>query len=269
MLRYRGSILLLLSALLFVGCAPRVTVKPNPGPNTKGIRYYRPKPYLLLTPFEHAKTDSTEEGTTTTITGLSSEHVKINLEWLPDFAEEYAIQVQPGVGTVNSKVTLENGWNLTQIDTEIDYQLDELIEAIGSAAGELAPLAGAGIKSNETAEKPIVCLATNVPLGYYEAVLGRTPDGQKRLYGWRYVGFMPYAQCPVESTGLDCVPCQSMDLYGLVFHNGVMTFKPIHRIAPEAQGGYHKIEQQTMEGNMKTLFNPPMPPEQIGVGLGN
>ena len=35
-------------------------------------------------------------------------------------------------------------------------------------------------------------LATNIPFGFYEAVIARDPKGKKQLYGWRYVGFMPF-----------------------------------------------------------------------------
>ena len=50
-----GSTLLIIT-LLNLGCAPRVTVRKNPCDQDCGFRYYRPKPYLLISPAGEEKT---------------------------------------------------------------------------------------------------------------------------------------------------------------------------------------------------------------------
>jgi hypothetical protein len=64
-------------------------------------------------------------------------------------------------------------------------------------------------------------------MGYYEAVISQDSEGKKRMYGWRYLGFSPYSPCPQESCGVECQTCQSSELFGLVFVDGVMTFRPL------------------------------------------
>jgi hypothetical protein len=71
-----------------------------------------------------------------------------------------------------------------------------------------------------------VVAATNVPIGYYESVISKDACGKKRLFGFRYLGFLPFSPCPVEMCGSDHLSCQNVpsDLYGMVFKQGVMTF---------------------------------------------
>ncbi len=152
----------------------------------------------------------------------------MKLEWLPDFSEEYSIRAKTGIGKNETSFKLENGWNLTELNVKIDSRVPEnieatakLLEAIPKAVGDKAKVVGNSF---------VVC-ATNVPLGYYESVISRGPDGKKRLYGWRYVGFMPYATCPLEGSGVECSPCDSGQIYGLGFENGVMTFRPLSAMA--------------------------------------
>ncbi|MFY7953598.1 MAG: hypothetical protein ACOVT5_13920 [Armatimonadaceae bacterium] len=193
--------------LITLGCAS-TTVKKDPGLHDRGVRFYRPKPYLLLTPTQAAGDDQ----------------VSISLQYLPDYSEEYSIHVRAGIGANKSKIKLDNGWNLTGIDYDVDSKTSENI----NAAANLLDKASKIIPSSQNSTGEAVQVkATNVPLGYYESVLSPGPDGRKQLYGWRYVGFLPYAQCPVAMSGKGCADCQSEVMYGLVFENGVMTFKPM------------------------------------------
>ena len=68
--------------LLLCGCLlPRTTVVSNPGPRDKGIRFYRPKPYLLVKPTRYEE----------------EKYVTLSLEYLPDFSEEYSIRIRSGL----------------------------------------------------------------------------------------------------------------------------------------------------------------------------
>jgi hypothetical protein len=158
----------------------------------------------------------------------NDQHVEISLEYLPDFSEEYSIKVRSGFGTAGVQIRLDQGWNLTQINQELDSNTDEIIGALSGALGSAAKLAQAGGEG----QPRFVINASNVPLGYYEGVIASDPQGRKQLYGWRYVGFLPYRQCPGDGSGLDCFSCQDVPspLFGLVYQNGTLTFKRLDEI---------------------------------------
>lgn len=196
--------------LFAVGCAS-TTVTRHPGPNDCGVRFYRPKPYLLVTPAG----------------GNSPQAVQIKLEYLPDFSEEYSIHIRSGLGANKTKVTLDQGWNLTKLDYDVDSKVPENI----SAVADLIDKVGGILPTAKTDREGTTVKANNVPLGYYEAVLGCGPSGGKQLFGWRYVGFLPYAQCPTDMSGYACGDCQSETLFALVFENGTMTFKSLTETA--------------------------------------
>jgi hypothetical protein len=217
------------------GCTPRVRVVANPTPHQKGIRYYRPKPYLLVSSGVAEMTVSDKEKTTTTRMVPDSKVVNIQLVYMPDFEEEYAIDVRTGFGTADVSITLEDGWNLTAINQKLDSQTDENLKGVAELLGAIgslpAPTAQKGERSLETrAAATCNVKATNVPLGYYESVIGRDGMGRKRLYGFRYLGFLPYASCPQSMQGLECGNCETADLYGLVFENDTMVFRRLHEI---------------------------------------
>ncbi len=207
------------------GCTPRVIVHSNPTPRDKGIRYYRPKPYLKVEPAEVA----IEKNQTRIVPGL----VRISLAYLPDFSEEYSIDVRPGLGTANVELKLEDGWNLTEIGQDLDSQTDENLEALGSilsAVGDVVPTATG---SADASQHSFTVSGRNVPIGFYESVIGRDGRGCKRLYGFRYVGFLPFASCPVDMGGAQSACCNSPEtnLYGLTFIDGQMAFQSLTEMA--------------------------------------
>jgi len=225
--------LMIMVLLTTVGCFPGVRITKDPGPKDTGIRYYRPKPYLLLQPVAEGKDND--------------QHVAISLEYLPDYTEEYSINVRPGLGSANVSVKLDDGWNLTSLNQELDTQTDEIIGAVGGVLGNAAKLAAGG----GGGEGRFIVQASNVPLGYYEAVLGRDACGVKRLYGWRYVGFLPYQLCPLDACGGgDTIHChtQPSPIFGLVFEGGTLTFKSIGEIqaSPSVLQGVMPPDQPAM-----------------------
>jgi hypothetical protein len=202
-----------LGTVLLFGCSS-TRVRKDPGPLDHGIRYWRPKPYLVIQPGDTADT------------------VKLSVDYLPDWNEEYSIHIRAGIGTNATKVTLEHGWNLTAIDVDVDSKVPEflnslanLIPAVGKTFGDQKGGGGPGV----TPPKEFVLPAHNVPLGYYEAVVLCGPDGTKRLCGWRYVGFAPFGGCQTD------LSCQALggtsDLYGLVLLNGTYCFARLPDIA--------------------------------------
>lgn len=223
-----------------VGCTPRVRVIANPQPHQKGIRYYRPKPYLLVTSGQAAVITNQAEKTVTTTTEPDKRFVNIQLQYLPDFEEEYALDVRTGFGTADVGIKLEDGWNLTEINQDLDSKTSDNISAVSDLIGSIAKSAAASAPSDKSirsaAATSFTIQATNVPLGYYESVIGRDSCGRKRLYGFRYLGFIPYASCPQIMRGVESANCQSADMYGLVFEGDAMVFRPLDQIQQLERG---------------------------------
>jgi len=121
-LTFIGFICFILMAMIFVtaGCA-RVEVNQlsSDHPYRNGIRFYRPHPYLWIT--------KDKEG-----------DLKGTLHWLPNKNEEYVIKVKSGIGSVDAKFTLENGWNLTEFGETRDSKTSEMIEALSGSLKDVS-----------------------------------------------------------------------------------------------------------------------------------
>jgi len=96
----------------------------------EGIRFYRPQPYLL-------------------VSSKGNEH-PAQIVWLPKKDEEYVLRVRSGLGAVDAKFALQDGWNLTEFGESRDPKtadilgaavgLAKTVEALGAPPGEeLAP----------------------------------------------------------------------------------------------------------------------------------
>jgi hypothetical protein len=217
-------------AMQSLACAPRVRVRANPQPHDTGIRYYRPKPYLLVTSASQTILNDTGKPVRNIV---DERFVQIELQYLPDFSEEYAIDVRSGFGIADVAITLEDGWNLTSINQKLDSQTDENVRAMAEVMRGAASLTNPGerVSNPDAVKTPAFRVkASNVPLGYYESVIGVDGCGRKRLYGFRYVGFIPYQACPMEMRGSEIGQCQTTEIYGLVFEDGMMVFRPLHQV---------------------------------------
>jgi hypothetical protein len=178
--------------LLLCGCA-RMVVKKAPGDHDKGIRFYRPKPYLFVGPGEPPKPNN-QDGYSARIAGVP---VVMRIEYLPDYSDEYSIRMTPGLGTTDLTVALDKGWNLTSVNAKTDQKYAEIIESVAKLASAFtgAPGAGGARTYGGGQGEWSGSADFDVPLGYYEAVIGIDECGKKSLVGWRYVGFMALG-CP-------------------------------------------------------------------------
>jgi len=233
------SVLICAAMLCFLaGCLPSTRIVKNPGPCDDGLRYYRPKPYLLVQPMLN-KAGEPVEG-----------FVHLEQVTLPDFSEEYSIHIRSGLGTNETEVELADGWRLESLNVSIDSNFDENLRAIADFAEAIPTLTAAGDDDQSRMAMP----ASNVPLGYYESVVSAGCDGKKRLYGFRYVGFMPFAACPVHTSGSEVRSCYDDQIYGLVFDGQQMSFAPLHEIAI---GGHSKPSGESEPVQPEML--PPQP----------
>jgi hypothetical protein len=191
-----------LAAGLLVGClagCQSVRIVKAPGEYDTGVRFYRPKPYLLVTPADP-----------------TGRMVNLKLEYLPDYNEEYSAHLKGK----KAAVALKDGWNLVGVN--MAGPAEEKPPAPAPAVQNL-PLPG------------MVVAATNVPMGFYEAIYEMAgPD--KYLKGWRYIGFSVLAGAKPGVPGrthapVHCGPGMDDGLYGLVFFNGTMTFRRLEEIA--------------------------------------
>jgi hypothetical protein len=227
-----------LCAVLLGGCSS-VNVVKNPPPSDNGIRYYRPKPYLLVTPAD-----------------ATGRMVKLEVLQLPDYCEEYSIHPK---GKKPPAVQLKDGWNLVGVGGG------------GGGPPEKAEGAPAAPPTDPMKLPEYVLQAGNVPIGLYESVFDYGGP-VKYLKGWRYVGFSPWgggalpngtdAQA-VANVQKGCPPCASAGsvlqgpLYGIVFFNGAMTFRQIDEIA----------NNMTCPSYVKPVMEPMAPQPAPGGGI--
>ena len=80
-------------------------------PYEEGLRFYRPHPYLWITKDKSG--------------GLQGAIV-----WLPDKSQEYVATAKSGLGRADSRLTLENGWNLTGFSESRESPAADLITAL-------------------------------------------------------------------------------------------------------------------------------------------
>jgi hypothetical protein len=219
------TIAICLFAGVLSGCSSANVTK-NPGPGDNGIRYWRPKPYLLVTPAD-----------------ATGRMVKLELQYLPDYNEEYSIHPK---GRKPPAVALKDGWNLVAVGGPAPPP-DK------PEAAAPPPPAADGMKLPE-----YVLAAGNIPIGFYEAVFDMSGQS-KYLKGWRYIGWSVWgggnpngadaatiaaagaaakgkAGCapgepPATPPGTPTGSAIPGALYGIVFFNGAMTFRQIDEIA--------------------------------------
>lgn len=123
-LTFIGFIRLILMVVIFVtaGCARvEVTNISSDHPYREGIRFYRPYPYLWVTKDKGGD-------------------LKGTIHWLPNKNEEYVIKVKSGIGSVDTKFTLENGWNLTEFGETRDSKTSEMMEALSGSLKEVTEI---------------------------------------------------------------------------------------------------------------------------------
>jgi hypothetical protein len=232
-----------LTLSITAGCLPSTRIVKNPGDRDRGVRYYRPKPYLMVKPLINKLGEP--------VAGF----VSLEQVVLPDFSEEYSIHVRTGLGTNDTQIKLTDGWRLDSLNVDLDSNFDDNLSAIADIARAVPGLTA----GNDDDKSNMPVPASNVPIGYYESVISKGCDGKKRLYGFRYVGFMPYSACPLESCGSERTSCYDGQVYGLVFDGKQMEFQLLHDVATERTiGRIPESEHWTPDQNEpKTLPHEP------------
>lgn len=158
--RSRGMAAISLAVILVGGCAP-VSVRTYVNgirSSQGGVRYYLPKPYLVITRDvataqpKITKTTSTtkEDGKETKKDTTTTENVlpkqdgaptyAMQIVYLPDLKTKAYIKLNPTLGSAEVSINLEDGWKLTSLNIKSDSKTAETIGAIGAVVGAAAPL---------------------------------------------------------------------------------------------------------------------------------
>ncbi len=126
----RKSGLFVSAVALMTACAGiQVSRLTSDNDQVKGVRFYRPAPYLLVT------ADAKGE-------------LKASLVYLPKINEEYVIQSKSGLGSAEAKFKLEGGWNLTEFGQTSDSKTAELVTSLaGLLKGATTELTATGAPS--------------------------------------------------------------------------------------------------------------------------
>lgn len=123
-MRLRSSLALLL-AVAGIACSHVRIARVTAGTSSdEGLRFFRPWPYLLVTVDR-------------------SDLVQATIVYLPDRSEEYVIEPKVGLGSVDVKVALDDGWQLASLGASSDSRVPETIEAVSELIGAASSVAAA------------------------------------------------------------------------------------------------------------------------------
>jgi len=152
-------------------------------PTVEGFRYFLPRPYLLVTNMviaptptvlpsggggggggaggggagaggtggatggggSHAATPGTPPGDGTAPSPPIISTVTLQVVWLPDYSQEYAVSVEGGrAGSFNGALQLANGWMLIGVNQQNVSGTAETMQAVSGFLGTLFSAAGLG-----------------------------------------------------------------------------------------------------------------------------
>ena len=123
-----------------LGCAS-VAVRKVPSAkrnDTVGLRFYRPTPYLVVSEAASTTNEAKQPASSQNTQG----GLQFSIVWMPDLSEEYVVDAKPGLGSVEFNPTLENGWNLTSLNSKVDSKAAELLTAVAALIPKVAAAHG-------------------------------------------------------------------------------------------------------------------------------
>lgn len=126
-LNQRAAAAWIIALIALVGCAHLDVVRIGDGDRvTKGVRFWRPAPYLLVTETDGKPTAS--------------------IVWLPNPDEQYAVRSHEGLGSLEYTATVENGWNLTSLTEKRDPKVPETIDSLTKLLTAVNPASAQGAR---------------------------------------------------------------------------------------------------------------------------
>ncbi len=120
--------------LLGLGRCAHLEIKPLADSNSEGLRFYRPWPHLLVTVDGDGKCAA-------------------SITYLPDLSSQFVIIPHAGLGSVTLNPTLENGWNLTGLNSTVDTKFADNLNAVTGFIGKVAGAASGAKPSSITGKE--------------------------------------------------------------------------------------------------------------------
>ena len=123
------ALLLVVAFTLLSGCGKVWVVRVDQDAagteeKTQGVRFYRPAPYVWIAPITPPNT--------------SVPAYTAQIVFLPDPEAEYVIHWKNGwFGSVHPKFAIENGWNLTSFEADVNTGLSAAIALQGTLSKEI------------------------------------------------------------------------------------------------------------------------------------
>ena len=137
-----------------------------------GVRFYRPKPYLLVTALSN-KTNN--ESSSNTYKAKFTDQFNCNYElqfiYLPDYTTGYIISTNSWwrmFGTASMSPQLENGWKLTGLSAAVDSKTPETITAVAELVTAAKPVGLNNNNFDDGKEPPPQCDSKMRSDGLYE-----------------------------------------------------------------------------------------------------
>lgn len=131
----------------------------------RGIPYYLPHPYLVVTKNLTCAT-AEKSGSAVTVkndTALNKDNYAMQVIYLPDPDQKYALYFDKGTGSYDSTITLVDGWKLAGLNMKGDAKTAETIQAIGSAIKDTASAAATTFGPFKTAQQQTAKVSSEVP----------------------------------------------------------------------------------------------------------
>ncbi len=102
----------------------------------EGMPYYLPKPYLLVSKNFHP-IQTAGKAATTSQPDADKTLYGYEIVYLPDRCNQYGLKVSRGIGTLETRIELEDGWKFTGTTLETDSKTPETIGAIAEPIAEI------------------------------------------------------------------------------------------------------------------------------------
>jgi len=181
-------VLFVFVALSIVGCAQIkvIPVAADDKPNLRGVRFYEPRPYLLITAAKQAAggdaspnvtTPTKNRNTTTTVDKAAGvpgtvtgdgEHTTevrttpaastplyaLDIIYLPDYSKGYRAEYCPGLGSFEGGIRLASGWQLTEYNLKADTQIPQTLNAVAGLIKDVGTLGALSAQGGSGALQP-------------------------------------------------------------------------------------------------------------------
>ena len=132
-----GRSVLAVVALVCGAClGPKLEAHKIQSDGQEGIPYYLPRPFLLVSK-NFYPIQTAGKATAPGKPDADKTRFAYEIVYLPDRCNQYGLKVSRGIGTLETRIELEDGWKLTGTSLETDSKTPETIGAIAEPIAEI------------------------------------------------------------------------------------------------------------------------------------